>query len=138
MPIKPELKVPVDEKVEVPVTAKVELSEVAPVTPKVPAIVTLPPKLPVPVPVENVPVPACEKLPKVWEILLAKLEVELAARVPFKVVAPVTAKVPPKEVAPELTVKVFEPVTVVSPLSEIAPEPVENVPVPDWEILPKV
>ena len=52
------------------------------------------------------------------------------ARVLFKVVAPVTAKVEPRVVGPPLTAKLPVPDTVVLPLSEIAPVPVEKLPVP--------
>ena len=55
----------VEERVVAPVTERVLFKDVASVTPRVPAIVTFPPKDPVPVPVENVPVPDWVKLPKV-------------------------------------------------------------------------
>ena len=51
---------------------------------------------------------------------------------------PVTLRVPPSVVAPELTLKVLEPVTAVLPLSETLPVPVENVPLPLCEKLPDV
>ena len=44
---------------------------------------------------------------------------------------PVTARVPPREVAPVPTLKVFEPVTEVAPFKLTLPVAVEKVPVPD-------
>ena len=46
-------------------------------------------------------------------------------------VFPVTAKVPPREVAPAPTVRVLVPVTEVLPLRETLPVPVEKVVAPD-------
>ena len=140
------LNVPVPVKVEAPVTPKVELRVVAPVTPRIPpkevapvptvkvlepVTLVAPFRLILPVAVEKLPVPVCEKLPKVWEMLLLKVATPVTPRVEFKVVAPVTPNVPPRLVLPELTVKFLEPVIVVSPFKETLPVPVLNVPVPD-------
>ena len=76
-----------------------------------------------PVPVANVPVPVCKKLPLV-------VIPPLAVNNPVNVEMPVTAKVPPNEVAPVPTLKVFAPVTLAEPFKLTAPVPVLNVPVP--------
>ena len=103
-----------------------------------PVTVVLPLSETLPEPVEKVPVPDWVILPNDWEILLAKEEVPVTDKVDERVVAPVTPKVPPSEVAPELTVKGLVPVTEVGPFKETAPVPVEKVPPPCWVKLPEV
>ena len=91
------------------------------------------------------PVPVCEKLPAVWEILLPKVEIPLTVKLPVEAelrvarpevesvereVLPVTPNVPPNVVAPVPTVRVLDPVTEVLPLSVTPPVPVEKAPVP--------
>ena len=51
--------------------------------------------------------------------------------VPVWIVFPVTARDPPRVVAPDPTVNVLDPVTPVAPLRDTDPVPVENVLAPD-------
>jgi len=67
-----------------------------------------------------------------------KVDWLLAVKLPLRVVAPVTPKVPPRLVAPVPTEKVLEPVTEVGAFKEMAPVPVERVVAPVWEKLPAV
>jgi len=106
-------------KIEVPRTDKLEDRVVAPETDRVPMMAVFPLRFTPPVPVEKVPVPDCEIFPKLWLMLLAK------------VAAAVTAKVPPRVVAPVPTEKLLAPVMLVIPLSVTLPVPVEKLPVPD-------
>jgi hypothetical protein len=121
-----ELKMPVPVKVELPVTDRVEDKAVVPVTDRDEATVVAPFRVTLPEPVVNVPVPLWLIFPKDWERLLAKADDS------------VTEREPPRVVAPVPTLKVFAPVTEVLPFNETLPVPVENDPVPDCVIFPKV
>jgi hypothetical protein len=126
--VKPPLKVPSPVKVLELVTAKVPPSDVEPLpTLKlfVPVTLVAPFRLTLPVPVEKVPLPVCEK-----ELLLATVKPPLNVPRPVRVDVPVTARLPPRLVAPVPTVKVLEPVIEVTPFSDTAPVPVPNDPEP--------